>query len=81
MIAPVPDNGNKTPEERVEKLEQVFIHLITCLGIQLTRSPEGLLGYRIPTAGPIEGWGVIAKILNELEEIRGKSKILIPGMN
>ena len=74
-------NGHKTVEERVAKLEDVLMHLLSCLGVQLTKGPEGELGYRIPTMGPEEGWGLFAKILNDLGKIKNEKRIIIPGRN
>ena len=70
-----------TIEERVQKLEDVIGHLLSVLGIQLTKNESGDIGYRIPTVGPKEGWGVLAKILDDLGKVKNEKRIIIPGRN
>jgi len=70
-----------TIEERVQKLEDVIGHLLSVLGIQLTKNQSGDIGYRIPMVGPKEGWGVLAKILVDIEKVKNEKRIIIPGRN
>ena len=69
-------------DERVEGLERVLRHVLACLGLQLVHTKDGELGYNIPKQGTPEGWGILTKILHDVEglmKVQNEKRIIIPG--
>lgn len=73
------ENLNQSLEARIEDLEKALNEIMVCLGLRLIKSPDGRVGYKVPRQGPQEGWGILAKIIYELDQLKDQKRIIIPG--
>lgn len=71
--------NDRTIEERVEHLERALNQVLHCLGMKLVIGPHGEIGYSIQRLGPESGWGVLAKIMNDITQLKNDKRIIIPG--
>lgn len=73
------NQNERSFESRIYELEKALTDTLACLGLVLLSGPEGRVGYKLAQQGPKEGWGILPKILDQVNQQKEQKKIIIPG--